>query len=392
MKTKLLKLTHTAIAIKYALVAGSSVMLLTSSPSLFANTEVSVSGYIKGDFAIDDGADLGDTFAVSAIPADGTAGAEKNGHVRLHAKQSRFRLKTDTTLDGGDTLITHLEGDFFGSGGNETFSNSTSFRLRHAYTTFGRWTVGQTWSNFMDLVAYPSTVDFFGPVGKSFARQGQIRYTLPNGLAFSIENPETDGSGAMGRLRESTGGPGEDRFPDLVAAWRGGPGGILGKYEFGVVYRLLGVNGVLNGATVDESENGWGINLAGAWDVGENTISASLTFGDGIGRYIINGGGNGLFVDDNGDVSTVESRSASLAYKQTWTNTANSTLALGYFENDKPSRSNGIDNLSSLHLNYMWTPIPETTLGVEYMYGNADYADGGSGDASRIQFSAQRNF
>ena len=61
-------------------------------------------------------------------------------------------------------------------------------------TTIG---IGQTWSNFMNLFAYPDTVDFFGPAGASFARQGQLRCDLPRAvpgcsLAFSVENPETD--------------------------------------------------------------------------------------------------------------------------------------------------------------------------------------------------------
>lgn len=384
------------VAVRRAIIGAGLAMMGAAAPSLSAaesdnNTTLSISGYIKGDFIIDEGADLGDSFAVSAIPAEGSDGDVRNGHVRLHARQSRVRIKTDTEMSNGESLETHIEGDFFGTGGNENFSNSTGLRLRHAYVTVGRWTIGQTWTNFTDLVAYPSTLDFFGPMGKSFARQGQIRYTLPNGLAFSIENPETDGDGALGRLRESTGGVGEDLSPDLVTAWRGGSGGILGNYEFAAVYRLLGVNGVLDGARIDETENGWGVNLAGAWEAGSNTLSASVTFGDGIGRYIINGGGNGLFVDDSGNVETVESMGASLEFTRKWTNEINSTLAYGYFENDEPSRSNGVDNLTSVHLNTLWTPIPEATFGIEYAYGDAEYTDG-NGDASRLQFSAQRNF
>lgn len=362
-----------------------------NAAELNSTTELTISGYIKGDFIIDEGADLGDSFAFSAIPATGSEDADRDAHVRLHARQSRIRIQSNTDLPNGESLKTHLEGDFFGTGGNETFSNSTGLRLRHAYATFGRWTIGQTWTNFMDQVAYPSTVDFFGPVGKSFARQGQIRYTLPNGLAFSLENPETDGEGALGRLRESSGGPGTDRFPDVVVAWRGGPGGMLGSYETAALYRSLGVDGVLDGTRVDESQDGWGINLAGAWEVGDNTVSASVTAGDGIGRYLIAGGGNDLFVDATGRVDTVESLGASLAYTRRWSNNLNSTLAYGYFENDDPVQSNGIDNLTSVHLNTFWSPIPEVTFGAEYIYGDAEYADG-AGDASRVQFSAQRNF
>ena len=232
MNEKLHSTKQLVLGLHPAIIGTSMVMAVAGATSLDAaelenNTKFSISGYIKGDFIIDEGADLGDSFAFSAIPATGSEGADRDGHVRLHAKQSRLRIQSETELSNGDALKTHLEGDFYGSGGNETFSNSTGLRLRHAYATFGRWTFGQTWTNFMDLVAYPSTVDFFGPIGKSFVRQGQIRYTLLNGLAFSLENPETDGDGALGRLRESSGGPATDRFPDIVVAWRGGPGGLL---------------------------------------------------------------------------------------------------------------------------------------------------------------------
>jgi len=114
----------------------------------------------------------------------------------------------------------------------------------------------------MDFVAYPGTVDFFGPAGKSFVRQAQIRYTFDNGLAFSIENSETDGFDAGGgRLGESRGGIGEDNAPDFTAAWRGGPGGIGGNYEFAGIVRTLGVGG-----EVDDNVGGVGFLAAGAWD------------------------------------------------------------------------------------------------------------------------------
>ena len=73
------------------------------------------------------------------------------------------------------------------------------------------------------------TLDFSSPAGGTFQRQGQIRYTASNGFAISIENPETDGNRAAGRLEESLNGAnaGEDLIPDLILAWRGGPGGRL---------------------------------------------------------------------------------------------------------------------------------------------------------------------
>lgn len=346
-------------------------------------TEVTVSGYVKADFFYDSDNDLGDTFVASSIPTSGDTG---NGHFRAHANQSRVRIRTKSDV-GGRELKAHVEGDFFGAGGNQSFSNSTAFRIRHAYFTTGGWTIGQTWTNFMDFVAYPTTVDFFGPAGKSFARQAQIRYTFSNGVSVSLENPETDGQGAAGRLRESTGGIGEDRAPDLTAAWRGGPGGIGGSYESAVVVRSLGVGG-----DIDSTEEGFGINLAGAWDFGFGKLAASVTTGSGIGRYIINGAANGLFVTDDNELEAVDATGASLSYLHRWNGSSSSLIALGAFENDDDFPANGINAVRTIHANYMWNPTDITTYGIEAIFGDNETADGESGTATRLQFGAQLNF
>ena len=153
--------------------------------------EVSVSGYIKGDFIYDTHQDLGDSFIASSI-----SGGGDREHVRLHARQSRFIIKSKSDTSVGQ-IRTWIEGDFFGAGGNEVFSNSTAFAIRHAW---GEWhitpttsiRVGQDWTNFMNLFAYPDTVDFFGPAGIPFVRQGQVRLTYNDGpwlFAVSAENP-----------------------------------------------------------------------------------------------------------------------------------------------------------------------------------------------------------
>lgn len=346
-------------------------------------TEVSVSGYVKADFIYDSDGDRGDTFAASTIPTDGR---DTDAHFRAHARQTRFRLRSTTDL-GDRELKSHVEGDFFGAGGNETLSNSTSFRLRHAYFTTGGWTFGQTWSNFMDFVAYPTTVDFFGPAGKSFVRQAQIRYTFSNGFAVSLENPETDGSDSVGSLQEAGNGPGKDQLPDLIGAWRGGPGGIGGKYEAAVVVRALGVGG-----DVDDTEGGVGVNLAGAWDFGAGVVSASVTAGSGIGRYIINGAGNGLFVAADGDLEAVDALGATVAYKHRWNERSSSLIALGIFENDDDFAAKNLDSLQTLHVNYLLSPSDITTYGGEIIFGNNETLDGNSETAVRVQFSAQLNF
>ena len=369
-----------------------------------SHTSVSISGYIKGDLIYDLDADVGDSFAASAIPIDGTPAANQENHTRLHARQSRLRVRTKTELDDGDEIRTHWEGDFFGAGGNESFSNSSAFRIRHAYGEYeaaggGTLLAGQTWTLFGGF-EYASTVDFFGPAGQTFARQGQVRYTLPGGFAVSIENPETDGVGAAGRLRESTGGIGSDELPDLVVAWNGGPGGVAGTYNVSGVLRSLGVDGIapagtpLAGTQLNDTETGWGLHVGGTWSFGDSGsfFTAGLTGGDGVGRYIINGAANDIFVNPDGSISTVESWGGTAGLHLAVSDTSSVNLSYGRFENDNPGQSNGLDTVQTVHANYMFSPWPATNFGFEVIYGDNEVAGGGSGDAVRLQFGAQRSF
>ena len=100
------------------------------------NTSVKIGGYVKADFIYDVDADLGDSFAASAIPADGSDADRKSGNFRSHAKQTRLNFSTWTPTEVGEVKL-FIESDFFGQGGNQTFSNSTTFRLRHAYGEIG---------------------------------------------------------------------------------------------------------------------------------------------------------------------------------------------------------------------------------------------------------------
>lgn len=168
-----------------------------------SDTSVAVSGYVKGDFIYDLDADVGDSFSVASIPLDS---APDRDNVRLHARQSRLRVKSHTDLGNGGAIDTHIEGDFFGGGGNQFFSNSSSFRIRHAYGAYntgnGTFLAGQTWTLFGGF-NYVSTVDFFAPNGQVFLRQGQLRWTHPSGFAISVENPESFVADSAG---ESSGG------------------------------------------------------------------------------------------------------------------------------------------------------------------------------------------
>jgi len=60
--------------------------------------------------------------------------------------------------------------------------------------------------------------------------------------------------------------------------------------------------------------------------------------------------------------------------------------------NDEPDESNGIDNLGTIHLNYIWSPYPNSSFGAEIITGYIESADGSDGSQTRLAFGAQLNF
>ena len=352
---------------------------------------VEVGGYIKTDFIFDFDEALGDAFNVDGITI-GDVGDEN--HFRAHARQSRLFIKTSTDTNRGP-LKTHLEFDFFGSNGNEVFSNSYSPRLRHAYGTWNGWTVGQTWSNFMPIESYPTTVDFNGPAGIPFIRQAQLRYTFQVSdsvaISASLENSEFSGRDAAGTISETSGSSisglraGLDQLPDftLAASWKGEKAFV----------KLAGVLREFDSPTSNDTATGWGINLSGnasLWEGG--TLYGSLTYGDGIGRYLINGFAQDAFVDAAGNLQTIEAVGATLGVSQAISPKLTAGLALGYYEVNDTFAATDTDNISTAHLSLFYKPTERMTVGAELIYGRREIVSGASDDATRLQTSVQFNF
>ncbi len=353
-----------------------------------SGTVVEIGGYIKTDFIFDFDEALGDAFNVDGITISDVGDNER---FRAHARQSRLFIKTTTQTNSGP-LKTHLEFDFFGSNGNEVFSNSNSPRLRHAYGTWNGWTVGQTWSNFMPIESYPTTVDFNGPAGIPFIRQAQIRYTFPVSdsvsISASLENSEFSGRDAAGPIAESINAgirAGIDQAPDitLAATWKGDK----------ALVKLAGVLRKFDSPTSNDTATGWGVNLSGnasLWQGG--TLYGSLTYGDGIGRYLINGFAQDAFIDAAGNLQTIEAGGATFGISQVLSPKLTGGLTLGYFEVNDTFAATDTDNISTVHLSLFYKPTERMTVGAELAYGRREIVSGASDDATRLQTSVQFNF
>ena len=161
----------------------------------------------------------------------------------------------------------------------------------------------------MPIQAFPRTVDFQGAAGIPFIRQGQLRLTLPVTDKFTfigtLENSEFSGRAVDAGDADDDGDIAELLpFGDTAGGALGGldvgldvaPDAVLtGIYrdDFGLVRGSV-VGRRFGGQNGGDGTFGWGVNAAAnlnLWPGGK--LLASVTYGDGVGRYIINGLGSG---------------------------------------------------------------------------------------------------
>lgn len=351
---------------------------------------------------------------VAYAPLRGSPEAQRQGQTYLHARASRIGIEASTPSSLGP-VTGKVEGDFsndprtgnsavYGTLGNiytQQATNSYGFRLRHAYLTLGPWMFGQSWSTFMDVDNTPETVDFNGPIGSTFIRQPQIRYThsTPNHGSFiaALENSVSyvlDESGAATPA-------GFSRVPDLVLRWdKPLPWGSLSLRAVSHEHR------VNDGAGISASRRGTGFAASGqVRTVGEDFVSWIVTGGDGIGRYFnyIEGAGYDRSTDR---IVTEKAFGVVLGYQRKLSDTFRMNFVYGMqrsLQNEYSdwARANGLDqsrvmgnyalnrSISQLHIGGIWNPVKMVDVGLEYIRGQRETLGDQKGDMSRINFMAR---
>ena len=135
------------------------------------STFLKIGGYFKTDF-IYDGKPAGNTD--SFIPSSFPTGAPGVNNTTVSIRPTRMNLDFRVPVKALGDVRFFVEADLFGS-------NSTTPRLRHAYTQVKNFLIGQTFSNFQDPDAGPDTLDFQGPNAMVAIRNPQIRYSAKLG-------------------------------------------------------------------------------------------------------------------------------------------------------------------------------------------------------------------
>lgn len=395
-----------------------------TSVRLYGVAELNMVHESKGDGAKNDYS----TF-MPYMPLRGSADADRKGGTYLHARTSRIGVEAATPTQYG-MLMAKVEGDFnndprtgnsavYGSLANiytQQATNSYDFRLRHAYFQLGPWLVGQTWSAFMDIDNTPETVDFNGPIGSTFIRQPQIRYTYVTpqygNFTASLENSSSYVLDPTGVASSA----GFAKVPDVVGRWdRAFPWGSL---SFRGVSHELRVNGDMTFANddpltpadesasghVNKSRRGWGLAASGqikTW--GDDFMSWIVTGGKGIGRYFnyIEGA---VYDQNQNKVLLEKSLGLVLGYQHKPSETLRYNFVLGTqknFDNEYTdyAKANGLDSgqfgvnrrVTQAHVGFIWNPIKQVDVGAEYIWGVRETLAGEKGDMSRINLMGRYN-
>ena len=368
------------------------------------DTSLAVGGYVKLD-AIYNSVSVGGSGGTN--PADQLLqpskiplrGQGEHGQVTFHPRESRLWLKTFTPTRLGD-LNTFLEMDFFNvlAPGLETVTNSYAPGLRHAYGSLGPFLAGQTWTTFMYAGALPELNDFGGPVGRLFIRQPLVRWTQPftvSGLdsefQFALESPESSflDAAACTAQQCTYKTPDDDRVPDIIARFNFNPG--WGTFALAGMAREIRVSE----GSWERSAWGGSVGLGGRIKgPGLDLLTFMASWGHGLGRYLYNDVFPDAAYDVEGNFRLVDAYGGYLAYQHFWNQAWRSTVAYGQAEARYPGFVPGVGTarVRSAHVNLLWSPLLQTTFGLEYIYALRSLQNGDSGDLQRVQFSARYSF
>lgn len=378
------------------------------------DTSIGMGGFVKMDAMLNNvsaGRDkLGDQQLVfSQIPVGNAAG--EHNQTTFIAKDSRLWFKSFTPSNWGD-INTYMEFDFYGD--SATYSYTP--RLRHAYGSIGNFLAGQTWTTFTNISASPDHLESGTSAGAlSTTRQPLIRWTQPlTGFEIPIEiqaaletprsriwlpynfehntanDPANSDLNPVGDNFLTT--PNADRYPDLVAR-------VNFKPEWGnLSFAALGRQIRYTHAQSNLVANSWGggFNIAGKINsLGLDTFRFMAHIGHGAGRYISTSNSfEDAALSEQGNLSAIKTFGGMVSYQHWWNKQWRSNLTYGYAYANQPEFVNPLLNqqIQSIHANLIWSPISQTTLGIEYIFAERELINSQKGELQRIQFSARYSF
>jgi hypothetical protein len=361
--------TMQSIKLRMAIRATAAVAILSVAGQAQAfnfsagDVDASVYGYVRLNMSYDIDENVADDSQSGSFPT--IAGDDADGHFGASASQSRFGIKA-TNANG---VMINVEGDFFGG----------DFRLRQAYGTYNGVLAGQTWSNYSSFVGSTSTLDFSGPAGNAGyqLRSAQLRYTT-GPLSFSIEDPKSRG---LANRKEG--------LPALTARLEDKTGNL--SYSAAALVKQNSYDDPITGD--DDSAMAYAVFGAAKLAISDMiSIQGGLNYSDGANAYLYRSGGDDAYRDGN-DVENISGLGAKIGTSISLGDGRSVNLVYGMTTLDVDDLGpNANETNDSALINYMWTPVKDVMMGVEFARFSSENQAGDSDSANRVMFAAQYNF
>jgi DcaP outer membrane protein len=335
------------------------------------------------------------TLRPSQIPVNcpGDAGCGKDGSYVMSVRQSSLGMRATIPTSLG-LVKTDVAFDLFGTDGG------TNIHWLRAWGELGRWGAGQTDSNFMNIDAFPNTIDYWGPPGMVFLRNPQLCYTQQAGegmtWAVSLEAPNSViDTGKLSQVDPSFGGgvTAHNRLPDLIGSLR--VDRPWGHVKAAAIVRDVGYQtSTTSSGNPSGSKTGYGLNLSGVLKVfGRDSVSWGLVGGKAIASYM-NDGGTDLAPDSRLRAEAVTTLGYHIYYGHAWSPKLNSSIGYSEHRQDNTGGQNGtaLHSGSYASANLLYSLTKNVLLGGEYVWGRRKNLDGSSADDNRVQFSTKVTF
>jgi len=340
------------------------------------DVEASIYGYAQMNAVYDFDEAISSDFGTQAGDFSKLGQGGSEGHFDADALQSRIGFSA--THKNGVKVV--IEGDF----------RPGTFRIRHAYGSYGNWTIGRAWSNYTSWTGWVPTLDFDTSAGSPGIqdRAEQVRYTQ-GGFSVALEKdyfPNVDNWSAATK----------SSLPTATARYETALSEDVNVVVAGLVRQVAFDDGV-----TDETAVGYGGFAGASVQLGDVKVQGAVHYHDGANAYLYRSGENFIGIDAylfNGDLETVPGYAATLGFSTkigagdfnaVWGMTK---MDLDDYNDDVGVPAGAHETNTTAFVNYLWYPTDNVMMGVELGYFDAEFYHGDSADATRIMYSARFSF
>jgi len=414
-------MTITALA---ALLLACPSFAVDITPASSTSTRLSVTGFVQAFGTYYANAGQGQT---SSIGLDDRT--QPSNQFTDTIRTSRMTFNTITPNPELGDVTTCFEFDLA-----PAWSQATAFHIRQAYGTWGNFTLGQTWSNWVDGDAAADEVDWFGPVGQAGYDNPRLplasykwQLNKENSVIISFEDHQgiypggLDGSNWGGSIYSTPVSPvaNDSKYPSVVGVYqyydKWGHIALRALAQNYGVYALSSNGGQVTNTNTGGTQhiNKWGgaVQLSGQMncfglDVERDSLVYNVYYGSGVGEY-----GYGLqsaqYMAGTQSINLYKNTGWTVGYTHTWDMKWRSNIVLSAVNfstgGNIVTQPGDIKSQGDVEVNTFCKLTKTAELGIEYMYEtvktvnpndvtNSDGTTGNKNTSSKVEIELKFNF